>query len=233
MIATACRAVRAPAVSHCLLRQPRCGFKIYTRTGDEGSSSLFNGERRGKDHQVFEALGDSDELNAAIGLARAHCEVQSRDCIEGGRSLHDILSQLDTVQSRLLDVGSAVATPRSSSNDKQLERVRFGDDGESVRALEQWMDELDEELPPLRNFILPSGGLAASSLHVARAVCRRAERSITRLVQADECEHAVGVYVNRLSDYLFVAARTAAARGGAAETVYQKPRVHIDASGGE
>ena len=101
------------------------------------------------------------------------------------------------------------------------------------------MDEFDEELPPLRNFILPSGGLAASSLHVARAVCRRTERSITRLVQADECEHAVSVYVNRLSDYLFVAARTVAARGGAAETVYQKPRTRTreggveEASGGE
>ena len=196
------------------------GFKIYTRTGDAGSSSLFNGERRSKDHEVFEALGDSDELNAAIGLARAHCEMQSAS----GKSLHDIMTQLDTVQSRLLDVGSAVATPRSSSNEKQLARVRFCDDGASVSSLEQWMDELDQELPPLRNFILPSGGLSASSLHLARAICRRTERSLTRLVLAEECEQAVGVYVNRLSDYLFVAARAAAARGGAQETAYKKAR---------
>jgi hypothetical protein len=118
------------------------GFKIYTRTGDAGSSSLFNGERRSKDHEVFEALGDSDELNAAIGLARAHCETQSAS----GTSLHDIMAQLDAVQSRLLDVGSAVATPRSSSNEKQLARVRFCDDGASVSSLEQWMDALDQVL---------------------------------------------------------------------------------------
>ena len=95
----AARATRSPAAF-------TRGFKIYTRTGDAGSSSLFNGERRSKDHEVFEALGDSDELNAAIGLARAHCETQSAS----GTSLHDIMTQLDTVQSRLLDVGSAVAT---------------------------------------------------------------------------------------------------------------------------
>ena len=198
------------------------GFKIYTRTGDTGSSSLFNGERRCKDHQVFEVLGDSDELNAAVGLARAHCEMQSTSGTSG--NLHDIMTQLDTVQSRLLDVGSAVATPHSSSNEKQLARVRFCDDGASVSSLEQWMDELDQELPPLHNFILPSGGLSASSLHLARAVCRRTERSLTRLVMAEECEPAVGVYLNRLSDYLFVAARAAAVRGGAVETAYKKPR---------
>ena len=171
MAIRAAAAARAPASRAAFTR----GFKIYTRTGDAGSSSLFNGERRSKDHEVFEALGDSDELNAAIGLARAHCETQSAS----GTSLHDIMTQLDTVQSRLLDVGSAVATPRSSSNEKQLARVRFCDDGASVSSLEQWMDTLDQELPPLKNFILPSGGLSASSLHVARAVCRRTERCLT------------------------------------------------------
>ena len=120
------------------------GFKIYTRTGDAGSSSLFNGERRSKDHEVFEALGNSDELNAAIGLAHAHCEVQSAT----GTSLHDIMAQLETVQSRLLDLGSAVATPRSSSNERQLARVRFCDDGASVRSLEGWMDALDQAPRP-------------------------------------------------------------------------------------
>ena len=120
------------------------GFKIYTRTGDAGTSSLFSGERRGKDHAVFEALGNSDELNAAMGLALAHCEVQSAS----GTSLHDIMAQLETVQSRLLDLGSAVATPRSSSNERQLARVRFCDDGASVRSLEGWMDALDQAPHP-------------------------------------------------------------------------------------
>tara|TARA_B110001452_G_scaffold254022_1_gene245207 strand:+ start:105 stop:815 length:711 start_codon:yes stop_codon:yes gene_type:complete len=195
------------------------GFKIYTRTGDKGTSSLFNGERRSKDDLVFAALGDSDELNGAIGLARAHCETSP-----AGSGVLQLLSQLDTVQSRLLDVGSAVATPASSSSEKQLERVRFGDDGESVLTLEEWMDEMDQELPPLRNFILPSGGPAASALHLARSICRRTERAVTPLVVAEECEPAVGIYLNRLSDYLFVAARFAALKSGATETAYKKPR---------
>ena len=133
-------AIRARACRAVFTR----GFKIYTRTGDAGSSSLFNGERRSKDHEVFEALGNSDELNAAIGLAHAHCEAQSAT----GTSLHDIMAQLETVQSRLLDLGSAVATPRSSSNERQLARVRFCDDGASVRSLEGWMDALDQEPHP-------------------------------------------------------------------------------------
>ena len=136
MAAIRARACRAAAFTR--------GFKIYTRTGDAGSSSLFNGERRSKDHEVFEALGNSDELNAAIGLARAHCEAQSAT----GTSLHDIMTQLETVQSRLLDLGSAVATPRSSSNERQLARVRFCDDGASVRSLEGWMDALDQAPRP-------------------------------------------------------------------------------------
>lgn len=201
------------------------GFKIYTRTGDGGSSSLFNGERRSKSDLVFEALGNSDELNAAIGLARAHCETAtSSGAFIQSAVLQQMLPQLDTVQSRLLDIGSAIATPASTSSEKQLERARFGDDGESVLALEEWMDEMDKELPPLRNFILPSGGPAASALHLARAVCRRTERSVTPLVVAEECEPAAGIYLNRLSDYLFVAARFAAQQSGATETAYKKPR---------
>ena len=109
----AARATRSPAAF-------TRGFKIYTRTGDAGSSSLFNGERRSKDHEVFEALGDSDELNAAIGLARAHCETQSAS----GSSLHDIMTQLDTVQSRLLDVGSAVATSADTPPGASLQATR-------------------------------------------------------------------------------------------------------------
>ena len=190
----------------------RRSFRIYTRTGDEGSTSLFNGQRRRKDDLVFTALGDSDELNAALGLASAHCEA-------GGstRGLA-LIPQIGVVQSRLLDLGSAVATPRTQSSTKRLERTSFDDAGGSAAQLEEWIDAMDAELPPLRNFILPGGGLAAASLHVARAVCRRAERSVVPLVLDGECEDAVAIYLNRLSDYLFVASRYAAD----GETVYQK-----------
>ena len=175
---------------------------------------LFNGERRRKDDMVFAALGDSDELNAALGLASAHCEA------DGGGRAALIVPHLCEVQSRLLDLGSAVATPRSQSSEKRLERTSFDANGDSTLQLEQWIDTLDAELPPLRNFILPGGGGAAASLHVARAVCRRAERSVVPLVLEGECDGAAQVYLNRLSDYLFTAARYVATD----EVVYQKAR---------
>ena len=208
-------------------------FKVYTRTGDEGTSMLFNAERRAKDDAVFQALGSTDELNACVGIARAHAE----DCeavapLPGQQrvALHNplagLVEQLGAVQSRLFDVGSAVATPRSRSTDAQLRRAAFGDDGaSSADELERWIDAMDAELPPLSNFILPGGGLVGASLHHARAVCRRAERDVVPLVREAECEAAVAVYLNRLSDYLFVAARFAARRIGEEDAVYQKARV--------
>ena len=143
-------------------------FKVYTKTGDAGSSSLFSGQRRSKDDLVFAALGDTDELNAALGMARAHCDMQQ----EAYPALEIFPPQFDTLQSRLLDLGSAVATPQSHANDAQLKRAAFDVDGKEALQLEEWIDVMDEELPPLRNFILPSGGLVSSSLHVARATCR-------------------------------------------------------------
>ena len=144
-------------------------FKVYTRTGDAGASSLFNGERRRKDHLVFSALGDTDELNAAIGVARAHCSEQS---LAPHRELKVLLPQLDHIQSRLLDLGSALATPLTSSNAAQLARAAFDEDGAEAKQLEAWIDVMDEQLPLLRNFILPSGGHVSASLHLARATCR-------------------------------------------------------------
>lgn len=192
-------------------------MRIYTRTGDAGSSSLFNGERRHKNDIVFTALGDSDELNAAIGVARAHCEL-------GGSARTELMvPQLAVVQSRLLDLGSAVATPAATSSAARLDRVLFDDGGANTALLEGWIDELEVALPPLRNFILPGGGVAAASLHVARAICRRSERSVVPLVLAGDCDGAVAKYLNRLSDYLFVAARTAAVDAGG-DVVYRKAK---------
>jgi len=118
-------------------------YKVYTRTGDGGTSSLFNGIRKPKDDDFFFALGDVDELNASVGLAREYCS-----SVGVG-----IESQLIEIQCRLLDVGSAIATPILSSSPAQLERVKF--DTEITTKLENWIDAMDEELPPLKNFILP------------------------------------------------------------------------------
>jgi cob(I)alamin adenosyltransferase len=171
---------------------------LYTRTGDTGSSSLFSGERRSKDDAVFAALGDVDELNSMVGLAREFCS-------EAGVGLDD---QLAYIQSRLLDCGSAVATPRAAASASAAARTAFPPD--AVATLEGWLDAHDAQLPPLTAFILPSGGKAAASLHAARAVCRRAERAVVPLsFSRHDCESSVAVFLNRLSDYLFVAARTA------------------------
>ncbi|GBF91190.1 hypothetical protein Rsub_04859 [Raphidocelis subcapitata] len=186
-------------------------FKIYTKTGDAGSAALYTGERRPKEDAVFAALGDVDELNCALGAAREFCAPE----------LHGALAaQLAHLQSRLLDVGSAVATPAGAASERQLARVQF-DAAETVR-LEAWIDSMDEQLPPLRNFILPSGGRAASLLHLSRAVCRRAERAVAPLARAGEVRPEVGAFLNRLSDYLFQAARWAAMKEGREETVYKK-----------
>ena len=118
-------------------------YKVYTKTGDEGTSSLYNGTRRPKTDDFFSALGDVDELNASIGLAREYCRVGSVG----------IEAQLVEIQSRLLDAGSAIATPQGSSSAEQLARAAFPPD--STPKLENWVDEFDAELPPLKNFILP------------------------------------------------------------------------------
>lgn len=186
-------------------------FKIYTKTGDKGTSSLYSGERRRKDDAVFEALGDVDELNSALGVAHEYCSLAK---------IGVLCTQIEEIQSRLLDVGTAVATPLDKSSSRKVQRARF--DASAVASLEKWIDEFDERLPPLRNFILPSGGLASSHLHVARTLCRRAERRVVPLVDEQHVEGVVAQYLNRLSDYLFTAARHAAAAAARPETVYKK-----------
>jgi cob(I)alamin adenosyltransferase len=185
---------------------------IYTKTGDKGTSMLFNGERRNKNDEIFEALGTTDELNSNIGFAREFCI-----------DFHTLLAErLEQTQSLLLDVGSHIATPRNQSSSGHLARTNF--DEVHVSNLERWIDEMDNELPPLKNFILPSGGKASASLHVARSVCRRAERTIVPLVQQGSVDASVGKYINRLSDFLFMAARFVALKEGKPEVIYKKQR---------
>lgn len=189
--------------------------RVYTRTGDKGTSSLYTGERRAKDDAVFEALGDVDELNAHVGMARELATDSLR-----GSGVESLISRLAQIQSRLLDAGSAIATPPDSCTPEQLARVAFP--GEITRSLEQWIDEMDSELPPLRNFILPGGGKASAALHICRTVCRRAERRVVALGRHGAAPDAVVIFLNRLSDFCFVAARYAALKAGAEEAVWKK-----------
>lgn len=190
-------------------------MKIYTKTGDKGTSGLFNGERRPKDDQVFEALGVCDELNAQVGLCLELCERED--------GLKDVCSWLEEVSSRLFDVGSAVATPiNTTTSTSKLNRTAFAES--HVAWLENLIDEMDEELPQLKNFILPSGGLAAAQLHAARTVARRAERRVWPLIADGSTDPIVGKYLNRLSDFLFTVARVAAKRTGKPEKIYKKAR---------
>ena len=126
------------------------GFKIYTKTGDKGTSALYTGDRLPKDDTIFECLGSIDELNANLGLAREYIK----------KVPNMSTTQLEEIQARLIDVGSHVATPRTSDHEKKVAHTEFDED--HIKNLENWIDVWDQELPPLKNFILPSGGLAAS-----------------------------------------------------------------------
>ena len=122
------------------------------------------------------------------------------------------------------DLGSHIATPRNATQAFKIANTEFDTDGGLSAELERWIDDMDEQLPPLKNFILPSGGKAASSLHISRSVCRRAERSIIPLVKQEMANESAGRYLNRLSDYLFTAARLAALKDGKKETIYRKSK---------
>jgi cob(I)alamin adenosyltransferase len=134
----------------CASAEPR-RLRIYTRTGDKGQSSLYNGTRASKADPVFFALGDTDELNANVGLALAHCSVVPG--LDGDENWKALLERLSVIQSRLLDAGTAIATPLKSSREDQLARAAFPE--AAVADLESWIDNMEEQLPVLRNFILP------------------------------------------------------------------------------
>ena len=171
--------------------------KIYTRTGDGGESGLADGSRLPKHHPRFAAIGDVDETSSLIGVARLHAAAQ-------------LEADLEAIQNDLFDLGADLATP----DPRQKGALRI--DPAQVEWLERRIDALNAELSPLRSFVLPAGDHAAAHLHVARAVCRRAERSLAALAaMADQHVSAsAAAYLNRLSDYLFVAARYANARSG-------------------
>jgi cob(I)alamin adenosyltransferase len=177
-------------------------MKIYTRTGDEGETGLFGGGRVSKTHPRVEAYGDVDELNAMLGLARA---------IELMPRVDEIVVSL---QRDLFAIGALLATPDRDKMKKQLDKARIDD--ARIKELEHAIDDGDHELEPLKAFIVPGGTPKAAALHVARTVCRRAERRVIALTD-EEIPPVVIVYLNRLSDLLFTLARVANRRAGAGE----------------
>ncbi len=180
-------------------------MKIYTRTGDSGQTGLFGGGRVSKTHPRVEAYGDVDELNAGLGLARA---------IEMMPRVDEIIVSL---QRDLFAIGALLATPDRDKMKRQLEKASI--DERRIRELEQAIDDGDAELEPLRSFIVPGGTANAAALHVARTVCRRAERRVIALDE-EEIPAIVIVYLNRLSDLLFTLARVANRRAGAGEVTW-------------
>lgn len=177
-------------------------MKIYTKTGDSGETSLFDGTRVSKTDPRVAAYGDVDELQASIGVARAQRLPQELDdmCL--------------ALQRDLFALGARLADPRHKIA-RRVEKIVI--DEASVARLEGWIDLLDKEIPPLRHFILSDGCAGGAALHFARTVCRRAERAILAL-GADAVEPIVIVYINRVSDLLFTMARAANHRANCPET---------------
>jgi cob(I)alamin adenosyltransferase len=177
-------------------------MKIYTRTGDHGETSLFGGMRVPKNDARIEAYGTVDELNSLLGVARA-------------ASLpHDIDGVLHQVQIDLFEIGAHLASPGTS---------RFpGVDASRIAELETAIDAMERELAPLTSFILPAGAASAAQLHVARTVCRRAERCVVALHDESAATQSTIAYLNRLSDYLFVAARFANLRAGQSDVPWKR-----------
>ncbi len=176
-------------------------MKIYTKTGDAGETSLAGGARVPKDHRRVAAYGDVDETNAAIGVARAAAPADAADPL------------LADVQRDLFAIGGALATPEATAL-KAAQRAKVAVTAERIQALERAIDEAERDLPRLKNFVLPAGAPQAAALHLARTVCRRAERSTVHLAREQGVAPEILVYLNRLSDLLFVLARQANARAG-------------------
>ena len=174
--------------------------KIYTRTGDDGSTGLGDGSRVAKDSVRVGAYGTVDEANSCIGVVLAQADI-------GG----DVVDCLTRVQHQLFDLGGELCIPG-------MALIQDGD----IDALERDLDGFNEPLPPLKDFILPGGGMSAASCHVARTVVRRAEREVIALSRVEPVREQAIRYLNRLSDLLFVIARVLARRSGAGEVIWER-----------
>ena len=181
-------------------------MRIYTRQGDHGQTTLFDGKRVSKDHLRLATYGTVDELNSWLGMAVSLCRHEQ---------LRQILNQL---QHGLFDLGADLATPLDSPNSALVNRIQV----RHAAEMEKQIDTFTAELPPLKQFILPGGSPLAAHLHIARTVCRRAERHLVELMREEQTGEAPLIYLNRLSDLLFVLARLANKLDGHPETHWHK-----------
>lgn len=179
-------------------------MKIYTKTGDKGQSSLYGGKRVDKDSVRLEAYGTIDELNSVLGLVLSYTDKP------------DLINNLRSIQSDLFKLGSELATPEGQTiaGFNLLE-------GNRIEWLEQEMDKMSEQLPPLKSFILPSGNFLSSHLHLARTICRRAERRVVTLSKQENTRPETIIYLNRLADYLFILARFTNQQAGLTDIPWQ------------
>ncbi len=180
-------------------------MKVYTKTGDQGETGLWGGQRVRKDSPRVHAYGTVDELNSVLGVIRANGVDAELDGI------------LSRVQDELFVLGADLATPESTK--ERIERVDEG----YITRLEQEIDRFEGELEPLRQFILPGGTVAAAHLHIARTVCRRAEREATNITLQGPINNLALAYLNRLSDWFFTLARVANKRAGVVDIPWRKP----------
>lgn len=179
--------------------------RIYTKTGDDGTTGLFGGSRVSKSDLRIEAYGTVDELNAVIGVVRT-CPLPA-----------SLEAQLGKISADLFTLGADLATPLDPPPVYDIPRIAET----HVKELEGWIDEYDAQLEPLKTFILPGGTTAAAHLHVARTICRRAERRTVALASQEDIGSAVLHYLNRLSDYLFTVSRVANAQAGVADIAWK------------
>ena len=182
-------------------------MKIYTKTGDRGETSLMGGGRVPKDDVRVAAYGEVDETCAAIGVVRATGDGGAGDAL------------LAAIQQDLFSIGGALATPEPERL-KEAQRAKLRIPADRITALELAIDDADRELAPLKAFVLPGGTPRAAALHLARTICRRAERAVVRLTQVEKVPEEVVVYLNRLSDLLFTLARLDNHRAGRPDTMW-------------
>ncbi len=179
--------------------------KIYTKSGDKGSTSLVSGERKLKSDFQIDLYGDVDELNSIIGIVAS--------CSEA-----DINTILFKIQNQLFDLGSNLACTFEKRTEYKLPQLSTSD----VKVLEEYLDNISKELDPLNNFILPGGSQSSAFFHLARTVCRRVERKLVGAIEASfEAPENALIYLNRLSDLFFVMSRVVNARNGVTETLWQ------------
>ncbi|HVS72776.1 MAG TPA: cob(I)yrinic acid a,c-diamide adenosyltransferase [Phycisphaerae bacterium] len=193
-------------------------MKIYTKFGDRGETALFDGQRVGKDDPRIDTYGTVDELNSSLGVAIAGMAPEGIAAAEEGKNLHE---RLIALQRELFVLGSDLATPPGSRNEARVTRIGPAD----IDRLERMIDEATAQLPPLQRFVLPGGSMTAARLHVARTVCRRAERRLVELMRQtpgaeNSLAHAL-IYLNRLSDLLFTWARLANKTAGVGDVEWE------------